>query len=475
MRLSGPATLVALLLALTFASPSDCLADDQLALAAKRDDTIAVKALLKRKVRPDVAQPDGATALHWAAHWDNLEMAEALIGAGAPVNVANALGVTPLWLACLNGSGPMVGRLLKAGANAGLALPSGETALMIASRAGAVDVVKLLVAAGANVNAHESSKEQTALMWAATEGHAGVVQALLAGGADVTARSSVRKRRINTDAGGFQAGLVVDVEQGGYTALLFAAQRGDVDSARMLLDGGAAVNDAAPDGTSALVIASHSGHGPLAAFLLERGANANASTSGYTALHAAILREDPTLVKALLSHGADPNAAIVKPTAVRRASADYALESRHVGASPLWLAARFAQPDVMRLLVARGATMGPAMKDGTTLLIAAAQGTRRVEPGFTRDQADDERRIADAVGVALSLGAEVNVGNAEGNTALHLAAQRRLKTVVRALVTAGAALDQVNAKGQTPLAMAGAGRDTTDDGVAQLLRELGAK
>jgi len=67
----------------------------------------------------------------------------------------------------------------------------------------------------------------------------------------------------------------------------------------------------------------------------------------------------------------------------------------------------------------------------------------------------------------------VNVQNKDGNTPLHIAAQKRMRTVVRLLVAHGAALDQKNAKGQTPLAMAG--RDTSDDSVAQLLRELGAK
>src|SRR5205085_8247601 len=134
---------------------------------------------------------------------------------------------------------------------------SGETPLMIASRAGAVDAVKLLVAHGANVNAHEGSKDQTALMWAAEEEHPDVIKVLLEGGAGLAARSRVRQRRVNTDAAGFGAGYVLDVEQGGYSALLFAAQQGDVASARLLIDAGAKVNDSDPGGTSVLVVASH--------------------------------------------------------------------------------------------------------------------------------------------------------------------------------------------------------------------------
>ena len=67
------------------------------------------------------AQGDGATALHWAVHWDEHETAELLIRAGADVDAANDYEVTPLWLACANASGrwssgcwrraPMRGRL----------------------------------------------------------------------------------------------------------------------------------------------------------------------------------------------------------------------------------------------------------------------------------------------------------------------------------------------------------------------------
>ena len=62
-------------------------------------------------------QADGATALAWAAHWDNLATADLLIRAGADPSLANDLRVTPLALACTNGSLPIVEKLLQAGAN----------------------------------------------------------------------------------------------------------------------------------------------------------------------------------------------------------------------------------------------------------------------------------------------------------------------------------------------------------------------
>jgi ankyrin repeat protein len=306
-----------------------------------------------------------------------------------------------------------------------------------------------------------------------TEAHADVAKALVEGGADVTARSAVRKRRVTTDAAGFGAGVVMDVEQGGYTPLLFAAQQGDVASATLLLDRGASPNDAAPDGTTALVVASHSGHGALAALLVQRGADVNAAGAGYAALHMAILREDVGLISALLAKGANPNAVVERGTGMRRASPDYALESPAIGAPPLWLAARFAQPEVMRQLMAGGAKAVGPNKDGTPLLVAAAQGARRVEPGLTRDTAEDERRVAAAVEIALGLVTDVNGTNKDGNTALHVAAQRRMPSVIRLLAAQGADLNQKNAKGLTPVGLVG--RDPASQTVAQLLRDLGAQ
>ena len=130
-----------------------------------------LQTLLKQKVDVNAPQPDGSTALHWAAQTDDLETADLLIGAGAQVGTANDYGITPLLLACQNGSAVMVEKLLKAGAKPNGAFPTGETALMIAARTGKPGAVQALLVQGADVNAKEPSLGQTALMWAAAQGH----------------------------------------------------------------------------------------------------------------------------------------------------------------------------------------------------------------------------------------------------------------------------------------------------------------
>src|SRR5947209_20530845 len=95
--------------------------DLRLLEAVKRRDRNAVEALAGERAGVNAAQPDGATPLAWAAHLDDLGMADLLIAAGANVNTADEYGETPLTLACANGDAALVGRLLKAGADASAA------------------------------------------------------------------------------------------------------------------------------------------------------------------------------------------------------------------------------------------------------------------------------------------------------------------------------------------------------------------
>src|SRR5947208_11198943 len=166
--------------------------DLRLIEAVKNADVDAVRTLLKErppKIDVNAAPGDGATALHWAAHRDDLTIADLLIRAGARPNAANDLGATPLHLACTNRSAAMVERLLAAGADARATLLNGETALMTCARAGDAGAVKALLTHGADVNAKEHEHQQTALMWAVAQRHPEVVELLIEAGADIRARS----------------------------------------------------------------------------------------------------------------------------------------------------------------------------------------------------------------------------------------------------------------------------------------------
>jgi ankyrin repeat protein len=429
--------------------------------AVRRQDRAAVDDLLRKGADVNARQGDGATALHWAVQLDDLDTMAALIGAGARVDAANDLGATPLMVACTNASSTAVRALLEAGADPNAGPAGRETPLMLAAWTGSTDAVKALLDAGAAVNAREASRQQTALMWAASQKHPEVVRLLVSRGADLEARTAA------SPAAGRRK------EMAGYTALIFAARNGDVESVRALLDAGAKINNAADDGMSALTLATVRGHVPAALFLLERGANPGASGTGYTALHwaagsweTAFTANDITtaregeeewnaliglkegklqLVRALLAHGADPDARMTRTPARAGATRSPTLPEL-AGATPFILAAMAADTAVMRTLKEAGADPSLTTNKQSTALMAAG-GLGRI----LGENTIPEAKVLDAARLAIELGADVKAADGFGNTALHYAAYHRLSTVVELLVHHGAALEAKNMFGETPL------------------------
>ncbi|MCE2542820.1 MAG: ankyrin repeat domain-containing protein [Acidobacteria bacterium] len=446
--------------------------------AAKRQDWAVVQELLRGGADVNLSQGDGATALHWAVYWDERDAVQLLLSSGAAIDAANDLGVTPLWLAANNGSAHMVEALLAAGAGANAALPSGETPLMTASRAGNKAAVRALLARGADPHAREGAHGQTALMWAVAQRHPGIVRALLAGGARVDDRSHSYPQVVSSSGNADPKG-VFEVRQGGYTPLLFAARQGDLASARLLVEAGADVNEAPASGTTPLVVAAHSGHGALAAWLLEAGADPDAAGAGYSALHAAVLRGDRALVRALLDHAANPDAVMTRGSPARRVSADWRLPHRMIGATPLWTAAWFREPQLVQLLADHGADPR-ATVGGETAVMAAIRGRfSRGRFGVVRPPAEVEAgNAAEAAAVAIDAGADVSGRNGTGDTALHMAVAQRLNGVITVLAERGAEIDARNRDGKTPLdlalANADGAADEAGDSTVTLLRSLGA-
>ncbi len=459
----APRRLAALLAIVAITETSANEADLRLVEAAKSQDAATLRTLLDQQVSADTAALDGATALHWAAHWDDLEMADLLIGASANVNATNDFGVAPLMLACVNASAAMVERLLERGANANHALPTGVTPLMTCAKTGNVTAVRHLIANGALVDAREEVRGQTALMWASAEKHADVVGTLVAAGGDVSGRSL-----------------------GGFTPLLFTAQQGDQESARLLLDAGVDINEVGGDGSTALLVATESGHEGMVGFLIEAGADLNAIGAGRTALHASVQHQRPDIATQLLAEGADPNARL--QSRLPRFAGDLSSSTgplSMVGATPFWLAAKFANLKMMRLLVDHGADPRHASDDQTTpLMVAAGIGflegyDRYGRLMFNEDTASRQRHDLEAVELTMQLGGDVGVVNEYGQTVMHGAAYSGNNSVVRYLAARGARLDVADNDGRTPVAIADgmwlSGTFLVRETTAALLRELGAE
>ena len=202
---------------------------------------------------------------------------------------------------------------------------------------------------------------------------------------------------------------------------------------------------------SATTLAAFSGYGEIARYLLEKGADPNADKPGFTALHCAIMRRDEQTVAALLARGANPNMTVKVWTPTRRSSDDYHFMPALVDATPYWMAARFTEPGVMRLLAQHGAdtkvvhesnyVQGEGYqrrKERTTAVMAAlgmGGGTAWVPVG----RAERDALMLETVKLAVELGADVNAASTDGRTALDSARAQKFEAVASFLESRGAA------------------------------------
>lgn len=461
--------------------------------AAKAGDTRTALALL-READVNAPQADGTTALHWASRNDDVELAAKLIEAGADPKARNRYGVTPLYLAAVNGSAPMIRVLLDAGADPNEVANDGETVLMTAARTGAVDAARVLLERGAEVDAREAWHGQTALMWAAAQGHPEMIRLLVEHGADVNARSAheVWERQVTAEP------REKWLPPGSMTPLLFAAREGCVDCIPLLVELGADVNAATPDGINGLISALINGHYDVAAALIEAGADVNhVDKTGRSALYAAIdfstmpasnrpapyvLHNELTaldVARMLLERGADVNVRLTSMPPYR-AKLDRGNDTMlNAGTTPLLRAAKAGDVPAIRLLLEHGADPTLTNRDGINPLMAAA-GLGTAEQDTTGRYKTEEQAI-ESIRVLLDAGLDVNAADRRGRTAAHGAALWGFNDVLRVLASVGARLDIGDQNGHTALdyalGLAGGFGFTGREGVvrkdtAAVIREL---
>src|SRR6476660_531002 len=133
------------------------------------------------------------------------------------------------------------------------AAPAGGDAVVDAAMGGNRDQVRALLRDGADVNTAQADG-MTALHWAAQKGDVELAKVLLYASANVRATTRI----------------------GGYTPLLIASRNGDAAMIDTLVSAGADANNATTNGTTALMLASAAGKADAVKRLLDTGASVNA-------------------------------------------------------------------------------------------------------------------------------------------------------------------------------------------------------
>lgn len=420
----------------------------QLIDAARTQNPQALRKLVSQKVDVNARAGDGSTALLWLAHWNDADSADLLLRAGANANIANDFAMTPLSQACLNGSTQFVRLLLVAGANPNAGIATGETPLMTCAKTGNADAVKLLAEYGAAVNAKEPTQNQTALMWAAAERHPNVVSALIEEHADTKAQTKA-----------------------GFAGIHFAARMGDVETLKLLLGSGVDINSqtgagdekGATSGYTPLLVATMRAQVDTALYLLDHGADPNVGAAGLTPLHWAStswegyasnpvygfedamsgIQNRPAklrLVKALLAHGANVNARMTK----RQPSFATGYVDA-VGATPLLLAASIDDVEMMRILLAAGADPKIATSTKATAIMAATGLNHGIGESFVT-----EAEATEAVNLLLSLGMDAKGETTLNENALFGPAYRGWNTLLKQMIDLGVNVNAVSKAGVTP-------------------------
>ncbi len=238
---------------------------------------------------------------------------------------------------------------------------------------------------------------------------------------------------------------------GGLTPLVFAAREGDLESAKLLLDAGAPINQVTEYGWTPLLTAVNNRNYLLAKYLLEKGADPNlANKGGWTPLYLAtdnrnieggdypVPKPDMDhldIIRLMLEKGADPNKKVKDNTLTRTIfTMQWFFED---GATPFIRAAQSSDTELLKLLLQYKADPQAVSTLGDNALTVSG-GIGWVE-GVTYERSHKENY--EAMKMLLDLGLDPNHGNNEGRTALMGAAMKGRPEVIQLLVDRGAKLD----------------------------------
>ena len=336
-------------------------------------------------------------------------------------NFQTDLGWTALMFASVKGHTEIVQLLLNAKAKPDIQMENGETALYLAIMRGYSDIVQLLLEYGADPNT-STRHGVTAIHVAAA--HASITLAI---GEDITA----------TEVGNTLAILTSGTYEHHFKIMKLLVAQPNIK-----------INETTPSGLTILMVASAFGNAQTVELLLQAGADPNMSIKtpadtfslaktktllineliGCTALILACANGHLEVVQLLLKANANPNH-----------------EQEGTGITALIIAAGQGYPDIVQQLLEYSADPNSISDiDGSTALHCVLSHPETLHK-------DDKEKKLNIIQQLIEKGANINIQNEDGVTALMMACNEVLSEVVELLLQNGADPNIHGDKGWTAL------------------------
>ena len=438
-----------------------------------------VQTLISNRTDVNIRDAQGLSALTWATRQNCLKRVQLLVEHGADVNDGKIGSYALQATAWYQGDAVAVARyLVKCGARYE---PDGNSALSQAIKKQSIGLICLLIQQGANVNEPQVSRvvrrknvvldtpeihKTPLLMDALNQEKWDSAIALIVSGADINCCDEdgmitalgravqgncpsvveqllTRGANPNTIVGNHKEVIdavlnrtadVSTFHRDGMSALECAINNHQIEIAEMLVKYGANIG-VQPNGTKLMMCALGQGIArhdySLVQLLVEQGVDVDAEDDdGDTPLTQAISLGNSTLVKLFLQHGADPNKRL--KTKDKLSPLGVVLVGCING-----LSTRLRQCEILHLLLQYGADINMTDDTGNTALMHTVNN-----------------EIVEVARALIDAGANVNVQNSDGVSSLGLAVANDDVEMTRILITAGADVNVSCDKGITPLALA---------------------